>query len=283
MWVKGNKIKIDKINNNGFLLIRFNCGLCNGKNEILFYSLIPDFFIRRPHYIWSTNIGCTCCEKSNYHDIKIFYEDGFLIFDFENERNHQYFYNNVDKTSISYSLDKEDQNKYMMEIPLDFDAIESIIGNDSFLTFTSSIKEIQELLSKPEIRDENLVLKIIFSNVVTIFETYLSDLIINIINSDRNSLRKIVEDYGIFQKERIEKTNIFNVYETIKDSVISELQKISYHNLRVVIPLYKKTLSIDFADKITGLPEAIEIRHDIVHRNGKDFFGNMHEITLEKI
>ena len=35
--------------------------------------------------------------------------------------------------------------------------------------------------------------------------------------------------------------------------------------------------------RISGFPKAIEIRHDIVHRNGKDFNGKKHIISIDDV
>ncbi len=189
---------------------------------------------------------------------------------------------NIDKNTIHYSFDPED-SRFAMDIPFELDVIESIIGNDSYSNYIYSINELREILKVKQVTRESILLKIIYSNIITNLETYLFDLAINLVNSDKNSLRKVVENYGLFNNTKVAKNDIFTEYEAIKDSVISELQKKSFHNLSTVVPLFKKGFNIDFSKKINGLYRAVEIRHDIVHRNGMDFKGNTHNISTSDI
>lgn len=169
-------------------------------------------------------VECPVCEAFQYHDIKVYFKDEHLIIDIQCERVSPEWQTEVNQDSVHYSFDQAD-NVHSWDIPFELDTTESIIGNDSYSNYIYSITELREILRVKEISREPVLLKTIYSNIITIFETYLSDLVINIVNSDQDSLRKIVEDYGIFGKEKIEKGEIFNVFGGIKGSVIGELQK----------------------------------------------------------
>lgn len=60
------------------------------------------------------------------------------------------------------------------------------------------------------------------------------------------------------------------------------MREIIYHHLPRVKNIYKSTLDIDLGN-ISELMECISIRHDIVHRNGKDKDGNLQNINKEDI
>lgn len=282
MWAQGNKIHKDLVKNKDFILIKFKCGLCSGNNKFYLYGFYSEYFIRRPSYVWTTNTECPNCDGTNYHEIKVYYENDHIVLDVQNGRVDPAWQPEVNQSSVHYSFEENDIGD-SSDIPFELDTVESILGNDSYANYIYSITDLREILRINEISREEVLLKVVYSNIVTIFETYLFDLAVNIVNSDQESLRKIVEEYGIFGNEKIKKRAIFSVFGSIKDSVINELQKISFHNLGIVIPLYKRGLSIDFSHKISGLPEAIEIRHDIVHRNGRDFKGNSRKSTLNMI
>lgn len=283
MWIKGNTISSDLIKETDFILIKFNCGLCSVSNEIELYDFYFDFFKRRPEYIWETNLKCPNCDGANYHDLKIYINDVNLIIDVKNERLRSEFQTEINQESVFYSLVYPKDRNNLIEIPLEFDIIESIVGNNSYLNYTTAIHEIQELLKKNEINSESTLLKIMYSSIISIFETYLFDLFINIVNSNPKILRRVVENYKIFKREKIDKSNIFIELDEVKNAVIRELQKINYHNISVVVPLYKKSLSIDFSQQVSGLSKMIEVRHDIVHRNGEDFNGKKHNIKIQQI
>lgn len=282
MWKKGNEISMVKLQDVDTIFFRFDCGLCKSPNILEFYEFYSDFFTRRPEYKWKDNLECPTCEGANYHDIQLYYQNGFLHLGVQNERT-DYLQTEVNQDSIFYNIDKDGIHENTIEIPLEFDFIESIIGNDFYGNYKKSISEISLLIEKSVIVQESTLLKILYSNVISIFETFLSDLIINAVNSHREVLERIVSEYQIFGKEKIEKSNIFKEYFSIKENVNDELKKIIFHNLKVVIPLFKQTLDIDFSDKIYGFNEAIIIRHDIVHRNGKDFNNMYHTITVEQL
>ena len=60
------------------------------------------------------------------------------------------------------------------------------------------------------------------------------------------------------------------------------LRDIIYHNLPVIKNIYRSTLDIDLGD-ISNLMKCISIRHDIVHRNGKDKDGNLRIINKDDV
>lgn len=283
MWVKGSKIPISEITDELFI-IKFNCGLCKGENSMEFFGLFPEFLQKRPKYVWSTVEGCPQCDKTNYHQVTISKNKEYLTIDIRSEGIDIDKPSDVKQESIFYSTDIKDKPEWCFEIPLEFEFIDVILDSDAYLNYVDSVAEIKSLmLRRKEILDEKIIRKIIYSNVFSALETYLFDLIINAVHKDEKYLRRAVEDHQIFAKEKIDRKDIFTAYGAIKMDVIKELQKIVYHNLTIVIPLFKNVLHIDFSTKIRDLPEAIKIRHDIVHRNGKDVDGNFHDITIDKI
>lgn len=282
MWKQETKIPIAELKDIDTIFYRFNCGLCGSLNKLEFSEFYADFFTRRPESRWKDCLKCPICEGANYHDIQLYFENGFLYIDVQNERS-SYMQTEVDQSSIEYSIDKENTSHNNIEIPLEFDFIESIIGNDFYGNYKNSISEIIALIQKPAVVEESIILKILYSNVISIFETYLFDLIVNAVNTDQEALINIVSKYQIFGKEKLEKSNIFEEYRNIKANVNEELKNIVFHNLKIVIPLFKHTLEIDFSDKISSLNEAVNIRHDIIHRNGKDFNNMYHTITIDDV
>ena len=61
--------------------------------------------------------------------------------------------------------------------------------------------------------------------------------------------------------------------------IISTLSDLVYHNLHKIKSIYKDTIGVDIGN-IEEISKAIQIRHDIVHRNGKDKEG--HERIIQK-
>ena len=68
-----------------------------------------------------------------------------------------------------------------------------------------------------------------------------------------------------------------------KNQCIQEtLRGLMYHNLGKIKPIYKDVLDIDLGD-IGDIMTAVQIRHDIIHRSGKDKDGNLHNIQKEDV
>ena len=113
-------------------------------------------------------------------------------------------------------------------------------------------------------------------------EAYLSDRLIQKVLSDAKYKRQFTEKFKDFQNEKIPLTNLFSMMDKIDLHIRKSLREIIYHNLDRVKPIYKSVLNIDLGD-IGILMKDVTVRHDIVHRNGKDKDGNMREITKEDV
>lgn len=87
-------------------------------------------------------------------------------------------------------------------------------------------------------------------------------------------LRRFVESQVHLRKEKMTVSELFNKMDTIKEDVIEIINKMTFHNLPNTIEIYKSVLDINFPEEaIPQLSMAIETRHDIVHRNGKQTSG----------
>lgn len=125
--------------------------------------------------------------------------------------------------------------------------------------------------------NNKLIAHMLYANIITILETYLSDIFINTIFQNTLYLRKFVETYPKFKPgenslENIQKfplSKIFEYYDKINEIVTEEILGIIYHNLRTIKPMFKDTFNVEFPKEMANIYKAIAIRHDIVHRNGK--------------
>lgn len=168
------------------------------------------------------------------------------------------------------------------------DEYEAIITKNDF--YNEFLKETQNIFRLNQIKiidiDLNSAMKRqLFIAVITSLETFLSETIISFINKDEKILRSFVESYPSLKSRKIKFNNIFGEYDRIRITVNTELFKISYHNLSVVRNLYKNTINIDFPE-ISEIMKAVNIRHDLVHRNGKTKEGGNIKIdnsTIENL
>jgi len=144
------------------------------------------------------------------------------------------------------------------------------------------IKKLQDIISmNVESNNERTLYMMSYAHGVTALETFLSDYFANkILNSD-SYLRQFVEGNEDFKKETFPLCDIYKKGEDLKNIVNRYIANILWHNLAKVSKLYLVGLKIKFPDNLKELYEAISIRHNIVHRCGKNKTGN--EISISKV
>jgi hypothetical protein len=151
-------------------------------------------------------------------------------------------------------------------------------------SFNEAIANVERLLTSDTIGTrKKYLLRLLYVNVITILETYLSDLFISAVGNDRSLLRRLVETTPEFKSEKISVSEIFKVVEDIEKKARSYLTDIVWHHLSRVKPMFKNTLGIEFPSKMEILFKAVLVRHDLVHRNGKKKDGGEHDISPEII
>ena len=129
---------------------------------------------------------------------------------------------------------------------------------------------------------------LLYSNTVTALEVFLSDYLVSKIESNNDYLESFVNNYGKW-KDKVypNKSNLEGIND-IRCKAVKEVRtNILFHNLSKVKFLYESIFTLRF--RLDGFPDftqldtAIYIRHDIVHRNGRDHTGNYCFITADDI
>ena len=128
--------------------------------------------------------------------------------------------------------------------------------------------------------NEQLFLRLLCVNIVTVLEVFLSDAFLNTAMSNETCLRNFIAGNPDFKKKKLTLNEIFVRMEGLKKEIKNYLLDIVWHNLAKIKPIYKTTFGIDFPDDLTKpLFKLIAMRHDIVHRNGKTKKGNAIELS----
>lgn len=147
--------------------------------------------------------------------------------------------------------------------------------------FSSAILDIEKLLeTKIDSPYENCFFRLLFVNVITALETYLSDAFIHSVVPSESLMRKFVESTPEFKSEKIPLADVYKAVEEIEQKAKSYLVDVVWHNLGRIKPMYRDVLGIVFESDLGDLTRAILKRHDIVHRNGKTKSGE--EILITK-
>lgn len=150
--------------------------------------------------------------------------------------------------------------------------------------FISAIHDIEKLLeTKVEGSVADCFYRLLFVNVITAMETYLSDAFINTVVHDPALMRRFIETTPEFQSEKVALSDVFSALEKIEQKANGHLVDVVWHNLERVRPMYRDTLGIEFPKDIGAVFRAIVKRHDIVHRNGKTKAGEGIPIACQDV
>lgn len=112
----------------------------------------------------------------------------------------------------------------------------------------------------------------IYGHVVAAAEGFLSSVFIKTTIGSKDLIRRLVETDPTFSEMKFSMSQLFKKRESIKDTVAGHLQKLIFHDLKRVKPMYKSVLGHDLGD-IGWLFKAVSKRHDCVHRAGYDKDG----------
>jgi len=147
-----------------------------------------------------------------------------------------------------------------------------------------SIKSIAESMKSNFKSQSKPLYRLLYSSVITSLETYLADLFKDQVlsNSEKLDLLFINANELNSKKYSVEEAITFqNKKSKIAESYI---QGIIWHNIAKAGNLYKKVLKISFATAfIPEISQLVSIRHDIVHRNGRNKDGTLHPIDSESL
>ena len=122
----------------------------------------------------------------------------------------------------------------------------------------------------------------VFANLITIMETYLSDTFIGLVRSSEGFMRKFVATTPEFKERKLSLAEIYESMDKISDIAERYLGSVVWHRLRVVRNMYRDTLGVSFPEGLENIFRAIKVRHALVHRNGK-LEGKDVDITKERI
>lgn len=149
--------------------------------------------------------------------------------------------------------------------------------------FETAMADILYLL---EIKIPDTVIRkmysLLFTNVITALEAYLSDKFIKRVMSDDETLRRCVESSPEFSKQKVPISEVLKIADSIKSRTKKYLAAIVWHNLERIKPMYESVLQVDLGD-ISPIMNAVNKRHDLVHRNGRDNEGNPVNVSIEDI
>lgn len=165
----------------------------------------------------------------------------------------------------------------------DFSDLEEI-HTGSTLPYRSCMASLDELKVLSDGSATNVVLqRMCYSSIITAMEAYLSDIMKR---SVRNPAirRRFVENFKLFDGEKVRLSMLFKLLDGLEERIDEELNKLSFHNIRTAEDIYREVLLISFPEKERAfLNRAVQLRHDIVHRNGRHTTGQEVPVGQEEV
>lgn len=256
--------------------LKFKCQKCN--EEFIENVTIPTLEINNDKEIDNSEFyNCPDCKKD--FEIKIVASNAgrFLYIDVEDSELTDFDEDNSEYKIILEEREEQEDYYYSQYI----DAI--LKEQDPFETFERGISEIVQLYelsyTKPNLK--RIILMQSYSGLITQLEKYLQNtLVINILNKD-DFFKAFVEEFEDFKKEKFILSEIYKKQNELEDRVKKILSELIYHNLHRIMPIYKSVFKIYFP-LIGDIMKIVNLRHDIVHRGGRDKDGGLIEINHDK-
>lgn len=158
-------------------------------------------------------------------------------------------------------------------------------NKEPYKSFLESMYELEILLrvSLPDLKLRSTMAKISFASAITAMETYLSDTFINKVAGDEVLLRRCVETDPEFKNRKLQLSDIFLRVDSLSQEVRNYLVDVLFHNIAKVKIMYRSVLQVEFPGDLSDLYKAVETRHDIVHRGGKDKLGAVRPVAKEEV
>lgn len=166
-------------------------------------------------------------------------------------------------TVAIYGLDDDDLIQY--------DSTDEEDDYESFGFYTDTQRVLDSVGSLP-IDVKLIIYRLLFANSIAYMENYLCKKAKEHILKDEQTIRALVEQWNdCSAKLRIKKKELLNLdYMSLKREVSHYLNDcMTYHNLKLTRKLFKDFLEIDLGDT-EQLEKAVILRHDIVHRSGRN-------------
>lgn len=160
-------------------------------------------------------------------------------------------------------------------------------NEDDYVNFVYDLtpEKITDVLDEIETLSENTKAYLnrqLYAGAITSMEAYLSSTLLKAVLVSNESKRRFVEKYLPYRDEHIAFSCIFEQMDKIDITIQETLRGLMYHNLGKIKPIYKDVLDVDLGD-IGSIMKAVQIRHDIIHRSGRDKDGNLHNIKKEDV
>ena len=152
-----------------------------------------------------------------------------------------------------------------------------------YTNFQESMGEWQGLVKTIGDKDKaaSAANRMLLTQLFSILEAYLADAIIKLSHEVPSVSAAIIEWHPELKKQQVSLKSLANEPNLARDIVVAKLKKTQFHRFEFINGLLKASMQHNFlpSDKTRRdlVMESIKLRHDCVHRNGRDEEGNVPE------
>ncbi|OYQ80861.1 hypothetical protein B9T11_05100 [Wohlfahrtiimonas chitiniclastica] len=159
-----------------------------------------------------------------------------------------------------------------------------ITHSDQFERFSKNIEAGYRLIQTTIDDDVKFnFLVMLHTYIISTFEEFLSSTFSHHVMNSKKLMGRFLEVDDILSKQKFTLKDIYGCDGGIGSLVANHLNNMSFHNIKKVSELFNKVLSFQFTE-IEWLIDAVDIRHDCVHRAGyKRDNGEIVDITVDGV
>lgn len=138
-------------------------------------------------------------------------------------------------------------------------------------------QSVQEIKSLSDSQPGNTSLqRMCYASLITVMEAYLGDILKREIFSRPAVKKCFVKNYEPFKKQKLTFAEIYEKLSDFDAEIKDALDGLSLHKIETAKIIFSNTLKATFPDdQLAFLGAAVQRRHDIVHRNGRDTNGEL--------
>lgn len=131
--------------------------------------------------------------------------------------------------------------------------------------------------------NSQLITKMAFAYSVTLLEAFLGDTLKSLINENNKYLENAIANVDEVKKAKYSLSELRGTNIDVKSLAIRKLSEILFHNIPKVKVVYEQVLGKSLPIDISSVNKIAEIRHHIVHRNGRTLDGENIVVTAEDL
>lgn len=157
---------------------------------------------------------------------------------------------------------------------------------NSLKTFKKHLTSVRDLLRQVKPTSSQMIqsfYRMIYASVITAIETYLADTFFRLVVDSPARTEKLLTTAPEFLEKKYSMTEVIDWQKNLPVRIAESLHGIAWHNLGKVRPMYEVVLGVAFSDEFGAVCRAVTIRHDIVHRSGRNKEHRVHRFTMQDL